>query len=101
MRQHRGFASFSDKPSEDRVRYLSTGRTLRFKKHPRYGTWSLAIDAGQLPEGLRGVYLSFGDALRAAESIYSIKDVTVEMTPQEVYSSSVNDVREEMGLERK
>jgi sulfur relay (sulfurtransferase) complex TusBCD TusD component (DsrE family) len=101
MRQHRGFAAFTDKVSEDKVVYLSTGGVLHFRKDPRFGRWSIKPDAGQVPESLRGSYTTYQEAYRACAGCYDARGVTLHKDKQDRYSSSVNEVREEMGLERK
>jgi hypothetical protein len=40
---------------------LPTGGKLHFKKHPRYGTWSLNFDKGAIPERLAGQWQSLAD----------------------------------------
>lgn len=41
--------------------YELPGNKVHFKKHPRYGTWSVGFDKGGIPESLDGEYTLFAD----------------------------------------
>lgn len=40
---------------------LENGNKLHYKKHPRYGTWSVNFDKGGLPAYLEGQWQSLDD----------------------------------------
>lgn len=48
---------------------LENGNKLHFKKHPRYGTWSVNFDKGGIPDKLSGEFQSLMD-LKAKVEYY-------------------------------
>lgn len=43
----------------ERVYQLPGQQKLYFRRHPRYGTWSVGFDKGGIPASLSGQFLQF------------------------------------------
>lgn len=53
---------------------LENGNKVHFKKHPRYGTWSVNFDKGGIPDSLAGEYQSLLDLKAKVKYYLSIRE---------------------------
>lgn len=53
---------------------LENGNKVHFKKHPRYGSWSVNFDKGGIPSSLEGEFLSLDELKRKVNYYLSIRE---------------------------
>ena len=53
---------------------LENGNKLHYKRHPRYGTWSVNFDKGGIPDSLAGEFLSLQDLKAKVEYYLTIRE---------------------------
>jgi hypothetical protein len=53
---------------------LENGNKVHYKRHPRYGTWSVNFDKGGIPESLSGEWQSLPDLKTRVNYYLSIRE---------------------------
>lgn len=80
------------------VRYPAGDKEVRLIQDPRFGHWSIKLDAGELADCLRGTYLTLTDAKRAATEYFTSEKSRWYRRESPNSKIKINEIRQDLGL---